>query len=623
MNTRETPEDLEALLEYLRRCRGFDFAGYKRPSLTRRILKRMDAVQAQSYVEYIDYLEVHPDEFEHLFNTILINVTSFFRDQPAWDYLAAECIPRILAFRAPDDPIRIWSAGCASGEEPYSISIAFAEALGRDAFRKRVKIYASDIDEDALAQARQASYTAKQLEPVNPELREKYFDLVGSSFVFRPDMRRSVIYGRHDLMRDAPISRLDLLVCRNTLMYFNAEAQGEILRRIHFAICEKGYLFLGKAEMMLTQGHLFSPVDLKNRIFEKVPQAVPERLRPAQAEAGIQLPRLTRLRERAFDSSLGAQIVVDINGSTALINEQARILLNLGIRDIGKPFQELQVSYQPLELRSLIEQAYSERLPIKVSNLTRFSPKGEVQHLELRVLPLYDENEVAIGVCISFEDVTRYHQMQEELQRANQEIETAYEELQSTNEELETTNEELQSTNEELETTNEELQSTNEEMETMNEELQSTNEELQTINDELQQRTGELQTTNMFLESILASLRSAVVVVDRKANVVSWNRRAGELWGLRPDDVQGVPFLSLDIGLPVEQLSTAVRDCLVGNQDYLELVVKAVNRRGKDITCQITCTPLMDGKKDRTGVLLLMDEAHDAGGDGHFERNKG
>jgi two-component system, chemotaxis family, CheB/CheR fusion protein len=622
MMTAETPEELDLLLEYTRRTRGFDFTGYKRPSLIRRVRRRMDTVRMQNYGEYIDYLEVHPDEFEQLFNTILINVTSFFRDQAAWDYLAAECIPRILAAKGPEDQIRIWSAGCASGEEPYSIAIAFAEAMGKDAFRKRVKIYASDIDEEALTQARLASYTGKQLESVNPELMEKYFDRIGSKFAFRPDLRRSVIFGRHDLMRDAPISRLDLLSCRNTLMYFNAEAQGEILRRIHFAICDKGYLFLGKAEMMLTQGHLFAPVDLRHRIFEKVPQALPERLRPAQVDSALQMARHARLRDRAFDSSASAQIVVDINGILVLINERARSLLNLGIANIGKSFHDLQVSYQPFELRSLIERAYAERRLIKVSNLSRFNPDGEVQHLELRVTPLNDDNDVAIGVCVSLDDVTRYHKMQEELQRANQEIETAYEELQSTNEELETTNEELQSTNEELETTNEELQSTNEEMETMNEELQSTNEELQTLNDELRQRTDELNTTNKFLESILASLRSAVVVVDRKSNVVSWNAHAGELWGLRPDDVEGMPLLTLDTGLPVEQLTSAVRDCLVGNQNYLELVVKAVNRRGRNFSCHITFTPLIDGANDRTGVLLLMSEEID-GKDGNLERNKG
>ncbi len=164
----------------------------------------------------------------------------------------------------------MWSAGCASGEETYSLAILLAEALGAETFRQRVKIYATDVDEDALNQARQAAYTDKDLRTVAADLRERYFEANGDRYVFRPDLRRSIIFGRHDLFQDAPISRLDLLVCRNTLMYFNAEAQHRILARFHFALNEDAYLFLGKAEMLLTHANLFSPVDLRHRIFLKV-----------------------------------------------------------------------------------------------------------------------------------------------------------------------------------------------------------------------------------------------------------------------------------------------------------------------------------------------------------------
>src|SRR6185503_18115821 len=225
-----------------------------------------------TFEEYVDYLEVHPGEFAELFNTILINVTSFFRDQAAWDYLSVECIPRLLSQKGPDDPIRIWSAGCASGEEAYSLAILTAEAVGPDAFRHRVKIYASDVDEQALAEARQASFSDKDIQAIDENLRKKYFDQVEDRYTFNSDLRRAVIFGRHDLTRDAPISKLDLLSCRNTLMYFNSETQGQILSRFHFAVTPGGYLFLGKAEMMLTHANLFAPVDLKHRIFSKVPQ---------------------------------------------------------------------------------------------------------------------------------------------------------------------------------------------------------------------------------------------------------------------------------------------------------------------------------------------------------------
>ena len=258
--------ELETLLEHLKQTRGFDFTAYKRTTLSRRIEKRMTAVGVDSYPAYLDYLQVDQGEFNHLFNAILINVTSFFRDADTWAFLRAEIVPKIIeaADRA-DSHIRIWSAGCASGEECYSIAIAFAEAMGIERFRQRVKIYATDADEDALAAARQASYTDRQVEELPADMRDKYFDPAGTRWIFKKDLRRSVIFGRHDLLDDAPISRVDLLLCRNTLMYFNHEAQARIIHRFHFALREGGFLVLGKAEMLLNFVGAFMPADLKHR----------------------------------------------------------------------------------------------------------------------------------------------------------------------------------------------------------------------------------------------------------------------------------------------------------------------------------------------------------------------
>jgi two-component system CheB/CheR fusion protein len=213
-------------------------------------------------------------------------------------------------------------------------------------------------------------------------------------------------------------------------------------------------------------------------------------------------------------------------------------------------------------------------------------------------------------VVLTFTDVTSHRRLQRELEESHQELETAYEELQSTNEELETTNEELQSTVEELETTNEELQSTNEELETMNEELQSTNEELQTMNDELRTRGDELNSSNAFLHSILTSLEGGVAVVDRELRVLAWNEAAEELWGMREQEVRGQHFLNLDIGLPVDGLRTALRKCIAGESGS-GLTLEAVNRRGKPIRCQVTCTPLRGPTDEMQGAILLMQEHTD------------
>src|SRR5262249_12320252 len=530
---------------------------YKRSSLDRRIRKRMQTIGVNTYPEYVDYLEVHPDEFVHLFNTILINVTSFFRDPGVWDYLRTEIIPRIAKAKPNGEPIRVWSAGCASGEEAYTLAIALAESLGMDAFRERVKIYGTDIDNDALNQARQAAYSDKDLEEIPKDLQEKYFEFVGNRRMFRKDLRRNVIFGRHDLMQDAPISRLAMLVCRNCLMYFNADAQAKILERLHFAVVDGGYLLLGKAEMLLSHGNTFAAEDLKRRVFQKVSRG-PARTRlwipgNGNGSEGNPSPLVNhiRIRESAFDSGAVPQIIIDANGFLALANQQARLHFGLAASDLGRPFSDLELSFRPADLRAAIDQVSSEGRPVTIREVEWQRAPSESEFLDVQISPLRDFGSNALlGLSITFTNVTQNRRLQEEIRRANNELESAYEELQSSNEELETTNEELQSSNEELETTNEELQSTNEELETMKEELQSANEELQTMNEELRQRSDELNQVNNFLESILASSGGGVVVLDRDMMVLVWNHKAEDLWGLRAEEVKNRHFLNLDIGLP-------------------------------------------------------------------------
>ena len=605
--------EFDALLEYLKQNRGFDFTGYKRASLTRRIHKRMQEVGVKTYAEFARLLEQNPAEFDQLCTTVLINVTAFFRDGVPWDELASTIVPRILENKRPDEPLRVWSAGCASGEEAYTLAIILADALGADAFRSRVKIYATDVDEHALTMARHATYDSKQVEGVPPDLLEKYFERQDGRYIFRKDLRRIVIFGRNDLVQDAPISRVDLLVCRNTLMYFNAATQAQILGRFHFALTDGGYLFLGRAETLLAHSESFAPVDLKRRIFTKVPRTnYRNRLLAMAAKQDETEPEESalegQLRDASWDTSPLAQIVVDANGRLVVANERARTLFNLGALDFGRPFQDLEISYRPTDLRSMIDQAHAGRKPLVVRNIEWPLRGGDIRWIDVQAAPLYASGQVA-GVAISFDDVTAFQRLQRELEKSNAELEGAYEELQSTNEELETTNEELQSTVEELETTNEELQSTNEELETMNEELQSTDEELTTIHDELRRRSDELNDVNAFMQAVLASLRGGVVVLDTELRVEVWNEKAVDLWGVRADEVRGMHFMMLDIGLPVQMLTKAIRACLLGESERETLTIEAINRRGKPITCEVTCTPMWRASGDEVrGVILVMEE---------------
>ena len=573
----------------------------------------MNDISITGYIDYRDHLETDAEEFRVLFNTILINVTGFFRDTESWTYLKDEIIPDLLAHRDAGEEIRVWSAGCSSGEEAYSLAITFAEVMGVDECVKRVKIYGTDVDDEALREARTGLYPPRALEPLPAELAGRYFESSGAHLAFHPELRRRVIFGRHDITRDAPISRLDLLVCRNTLMYFNVEAQSQIIDRFHFALRPGGYLFLGKAEMLLSASDRFEVASMRQRIFKRRPgDAIPasQLAGPrAESESGDEMREASRkrqLRDMLLDTSASPVLAVGIDGTLSVINSQARAQFGLTIHDVGRPLHDLEVSYRPIELRSLIEQAETERRIVRANNVERRLPGGEMQVFDVIVQALTGPQGLPVGVAVTFMDTTATTRLHSELRRVREDLETAYEELQSTNEELETTNEELQSSIEELETTNEELQSTNEELETTNEELQSGNEELETMNEEMRIRTTEVDEARGFLEGVLSSVAAGVVVLDVDMRVRSWNRGAEDLWGLRAEEVYRQPFFSLDFGLPISQLHEALKNCAETGRKSEPLVLKAVNRIGRTITCSVTCSPL-DGRGD--GVVLLMEEA--------------
>jgi two-component system, chemotaxis family, CheB/CheR fusion protein len=604
--------EFDELLLMLKETRGFDFIGYKRTTLMRRVRRRMDARGLETIGEYRDYLELEPDEFPRLFDSLLINVTGFFRDPPAWQALRDTVFPELLSAKGPSRPIRVWSAGCATGEEAYTLAIILTELLGTEAFTNRVKIYATDLDENALQLARAGVYTERQIAGVEDDLRQKYLEPIGSKYSFRRDLRRQIIFGHNDLTHDAPISRVDLLVARNTLMYFTAETQANVLRRFHFALADPGFLFLGKAEMLLNHGDQFEPVDLRKRLFRKIgTSALASGPRPdrAQAADGLGTPS-TELEAAALAAGPVAQLVIDKAGRLAAANVLAETLFNIRPRNVGQPFQDLEVSFRPVELRSVIEHVTQDQRPVNLADVVwHRMPGSEPRVYDVSVVPLQRPGRDPVGVAISFLDVTRYRNLRDELEHSNRELERAYEELQSLNEELETTNEELQSTNEELETTNEELQSTNEELETMNEELQSTNDELQAINDILRLRSAELDGVNSFLATVLRSLGSAVIVVDTDLTVKVWSPGGEELWGLRANEAEGLPLPSLDIGLPVTSLVPQLHRMLAGASHEDTAVISAVNRRGRPVSMQMGCTLLRDEDGSAQGVILVMNDA--------------
>jgi two-component system CheB/CheR fusion protein len=373
----------------------------------------------------------------------------------------------------------------------------------------------------------------------------------------------------------------------------------------------RGILFLGKAEMLLSHGRLFDPVDLKHRIFGKVPAVNPQVgsffSHQPQSDRRVDAGSMDELRERAFSASPVAQVVISGDDHVALINEQANTLFGLSSRDIGRPLRDLELSYRPVELRAQVERAKVERRALRLKDIEWQRGVNETIWLEVHLNPLLNSDRDLLGISVVFHDVSAAKRLLAELEHANRQLESAYEELQSTNEELETTNEELQSTVEELETTNEELQSTNEELETINEELHSTNDELQTMNETLRERSLELDEVNNFLESILTSLRSGVIVVDNEMRITVWNQGAEELWGVRREEADGQHLLNLDIGLPLPEVRPIVRAALADPDYSEELLVSAVNRRGRPVAIRVICRALRGNGDEVAGAILVLE----------------
>ena len=598
-------EELEALLAYLRDQRGADFTGYKRPSLTRLISRRMQTVGITSYGAYVDLLQVEPSELGALLDVLLINVTAVFRDPAAWEELAGSLLPEALAALEPDEPVRVWSAACATGEEAYSLAILLHTLLGDEEYKRRVKIYATDIDDQALAVARQGRYRQADLAGLTPEQVETYFEPDGAVLRFRADLRPSLIFGRHDLLQDAPISRVVLLVCRNVLMYFTSETQTRVLERFSFALHEHGMLMLGKAEMLLTQSQLFTPISLTQRIFR--PRLRPGAGRLAALAVGGQGRHTTlrRTAEAAFVAAPAAQVVLDADGRVVLLNARAQRALGLQERDVGRLFSELPLSHRRLELRGSVAAVQASGQAAEIRDVAWTPPGAAPGRWDIRIAPLTVDGE-AQGVHLVFEDVSDRVELQRRLGQLDGELTTAYEELQSSSEELETTNEELQSAVEELETTNEELQSTNEELETMNEELQSTNEELQTLNDELRDRTLEVDRVNGFLQSILAGLELAVVVVDTDYRVQLWNGGAERLTGLRAFEAEGRPLLDLEVHLPAAQVRDVLRSVVVAGDVPGPVDVELTDRFGRPQRRRLTVTPLLRAGGQVHGAVITL-----------------
>jgi two-component system CheB/CheR fusion protein len=588
------------LLGRLKSEHRFDLHDYKSASLVRRVRTRMAQVHAPDFDAYDRLLQADEHEATMLLNTILINVTGFFRDPEAWEALGAHVLPALANDAAASGSLRIWSAGCSTGEEAYSLAILLAERAPQ-ALQSDVKIYATDVDDDALATARQGLYRLEQLKDLPEAYIGRYFSREGQLYRFRRELRRLCIFGRHNLVDDPPLARIDLLVCRNVLIYFKTALQERLLPRFYYSIREEGFLFLGKSETLLARSPWFVPLEPKWRIFRRTRYApivpvMPPSHRDAASQRGA--PAEDALSAdidlaAVVDALPTATFVIDAHDTVRLWNAAAEALY--GIRReqaVGHHFRDLDISYRAEGLRACIEDVRRGTPAARLDDAAFTGRGGQAIHADVTVEGLFAAgHRRLVGIVVSAVDVTSQATLRTDFQRLSEQHAVATEDLHLANEELETTNEELQSTNEELETTNEELQSTNTE-------LLTTVEELQAANALLGARTEEVNRLALYHASVVESVREAVIVLDSDLKVTTWNRAAEQLWGVRAEDAVGKSFMELRLG-PVMKAVKGALEKATHASNVVELAVDDAH----EASYTLRVVPLIDAGGMVQGVV--------------------
>ena len=615
---------IEAILERIQVARNFDFRSYKRATLTRRVERRMAERRVKTKEEYLELLVRDPHEIDALISSMLIKVTGFFRDREVWEELATKVLPPLIKRRRGREEIRVWSAGCATGEEAYSIVMLLIEVLGPDFGSTPLKVFGTDVDEAAIAFARRGIYSARQMEDVSPERRERFFTPCPEGYTVKQEVRRALVFGVNNLAQDAPISHLDLILCRNVFIYLNADLQRRVLTRFHYALRRGGILVLGKAELIPLASKLFEPIDLVWRFYchdgrraveatDRLAGLADEAKELARQEVHAEEDMSVSPRDVLNAVSCPMVAVTGEDGRIALWNAAAaRTWARVESDVLGRTLTTSGLpgfaSEGVIEASRRIREGVSDREVVD----TVVTRGGSNLSYTVEITPLPGALERQ-GLLYSFLDASAQRKLENEMKRATREIEDAnerlrasVEQLRASNEELETTNEELQSANEELQTTNEELQSTNEELETTNEELQSANEELDEINRELAVRTEQMNTLALHQRTIIRSLAAAVVVLDPTARITSWNLAAERLLGLSEAEALGQTFWTLHVPALPRALIARIRRTLTENRALRDDVEYQLPTGGPGHASMAAIPLLQDGQN--LGTVLVFED---------------
>jgi two-component system CheB/CheR fusion protein len=577
----DAEQALQRILGLLRLHTGHDFRHYKRATVLRRLERRMQVRSMHTLPEYVRLLEADVSEHKLLLNDLLIGVTNFFRDREAFDTLEREVLPAIFRDRKPNEEVRAWSAGCATGEEAYSLAMLLADQAAQMAHPPGYQVFASDIDEGAIATARAGLYPTSIVTDITPARLRQHFTRDDGRYHIRKGVRDRILFAVHNLLRDPPFSRIDVISCRNLLIYLNRDIQQRVLETFHFALKPGGYLMLGASESAESVDELFVPVDKKNRIYRaraatrafvqhrghgSAPNDLhlPEpRLQPA---SGRRQASLADVHQRALAEFAPPSVVIDADHNIVHMAERAAAFLRLAGGEPSRDILALVLPELRIDLRSALYQVQNAGIAVegRQVSLTR---DGRQSVVTIAVRPFRDDEAVQDFLLVTFSEIERdldassadgrgqgddvvLSQLEAELQRKKQQ-------LQETIEHAELSNEELRAANEELQAINEELRSATEELETSKEELQSVNEELITVNYELKLKVEETGKANDDLNNLIASTDIATVFVDSALRIKRFTPRAADIFSIIPSDT-GRSLLDLTHRLDYKELADDV-----------------------------------------------------------------
>lgn len=577
-----------AICEILHEQTGHDFTGYKERTFLRRVERRMQVLDMDDIDAYAKRLREDRQETVNLFHDLLIGVTAFFRDHQAFEALADQVIPALFEGRGARDTVRAWVPGCSTGEEAYSLAILLLEHVAMLSARPKVVVFATDIDDPAISVARLARYPAAMLQDVSPERLDRYFSGDGISYTLSKEVRDLCIFSSHSIIRDPPFSRIDLISCRNLLIYLDRELQDQLVPVFHYALRPGGFLFLGSSETLTTHADLFAPIDKKHRIFRRrdhvglhptLPLTMPtgrltaiEPRRTVPSNVGVPLRHI--VESRVIEHFAPAHVVVTRDGEIVHFSTRTGKYLE---NAPGTPTPNVVAMARRglrLDLRTALTEAVETRRRV-IRQRLHAEIDDRVQFLDLTVDPLPDHASEPLFLIV-FADIggpmapdRRLPALIEDQSVANDQLERelreARERMQSLVEEYETALEELKSANEELVSINEELQSTNEELETSREESQSINEELQTVNNELQRKVEKLNEANDNLRNLFEVTEIATVILDRNLLIRSFTPAIRDIFNLKDID-RGRPLTDIVSGLIDLDLRREVEPVLATGQ---------------------------------------------------------